>query len=151
MTRPLEAACNSLRAELNTVHRRLLAHLEGRDLPLRLRDGPSKKVIFFCYKVWSRSIPLTGKEKLMINYHLTKFSPSLISDKAHVNNRFVKLLIKNFLWPKLQANYKIMAARLQHEIKELQQKAKAAKLRLESEIKVSASFQKLFYEHCLEY
>lgn len=77
MTRPLEAACNSLRAELNTVHRRLLAHLEGRDLPLRLRDGPSKK-----------------------------------------------------------ANYKIMAARLQHEIKELQQKAKAAKLRLESEIKV---------------
>jgi hypothetical protein len=29
-----------------------------------------------------------------------------------------------------------MAARLQHEIKELQQKAKAAKLRLESEMKV---------------
>ncbi|CAL8077922.1 unnamed protein product [Orchesella dallaii] len=82
MTRPLEAACNSLRAELNTVHRRLLAHLEGRDLPLRLRDGPSKK-----------------------------------------------------------ANYKIMAARLQHEIKELQQKAKSAKLRLESEIK--ASFETL--------
>jgi len=44
MTRPLEAACNSLRNELNTVHRRLIAHLEGRDLPLRLRDGPSKKV-----------------------------------------------------------------------------------------------------------
>jgi len=39
----------------------------------------------------------------------------------------------------LQANYKIMAARLQHEIKELQQKAKAAKLRLESEIKVRIS------------
>ncbi|CAG7816472.1 unnamed protein product [Allacma fusca] len=77
LTRPLEASCSSLRAELNTVHRRLLAHLEGRDLPLRLRDGPSKK-----------------------------------------------------------ANYKIMAARLQHEIKELQQKVKAAKLKLESEIKL---------------
>jgi len=36
-----------------------------------------------------------------------------------------------------QANYKIMAARLQHEIKELQQKVKAAKLRLESEAKVN--------------
>jgi predicted Holliday junction resolvase-like endonuclease len=73
----LEGACTSLRGELNNVHRRLLAHLEGRDLPLRLRDGPSKK-----------------------------------------------------------ANYKIMAARLQHEIKELQQKVKAAKLRLESETKL---------------
>lgn len=50
MTRPLEAACNSLRAELNTVHRRLLAHLEGRDLPLRLRDGPSKKVSSLKFK-----------------------------------------------------------------------------------------------------
>ena len=34
-----------------------------------------------------------------------------------------------------------MSARLQHEIKELQQKVKAAKLRLESEIKVRYSIQ----------
>jgi hypothetical protein len=46
-----------------------------------------------------------------------------------------------------QANYKIMAARLQHEIKELQQKAKAAKLRLETEIKVKLSSFHILVEY----
>jgi len=44
----------------------------------------------------------------------------------------------------VQANYKIMAARLQHEIKELQQKVKAAKLRLDSEMSVSGKVDVYF-------
>lgn len=66
MTRPLEAACTSLRAELNTVHRRLIAHLEGRDLPLRLRDGPSKKV---------SSAPMTNQYNTLTKINII-FPPS---------------------------------------------------------------------------
>jgi len=40
---PLEQACAHLRLELDAAHKHLLSNLENRELPLRIKDGPSRK------------------------------------------------------------------------------------------------------------